>query len=78
MTHPTIINDGDIIVRDRMEVRAVYLKHSDVHKFSVWMSCAGTQIPIGVYESRDEAKARVADACKQAGIELPESNSINS
>ena len=78
MTHPTIINDGDIIVRDRMDVRAVLLEKDSQDKFHVWMVCAGTAIPVGVFLLRDEARKCVADICKQAGIELPESNFINS
>lgn len=69
MIRPTIINDGNIIVRDRTEIRAVFIAQSG-DQFPVWMICAGVPIQIAVFKSRDEAKAYVADVCKQAGIEM--------
>ena len=69
MILPTIINDGDIIVRDSMEIRAVGTERfGDL--FYVWMLCAGVLLRVAVCNSRDEAKARVAEICKQAGIEI--------
>ena len=69
MILPTIINDGDIIVRDSMEIRAVGTERfGDL--FYVWMLCAGERIRIAVCHSHDEAKACIAHVCKQAGIEI--------
>ncbi len=70
MTHPTIINNGDIIVRDRMDVRAVLLDKDPQNEFHVWMVCATTAVPVGIFASRDEARKCVADICKQAGFEI--------
>lgn len=71
MIRPTIINDGNIIVRDRTEIRAVFIAQSQFgDQFPVLMICAGVPIQIAVFKSRDEAKAYVADVCKQAGIEM--------
>lgn len=69
MIRPTIINDGNIIVRDRTEILAVFIEPSG-DQFPVWAICAGVPIRIDVCKSRDEAKACVADVCKQAGIEM--------
>lgn len=69
MIHPTIIKGGDIIVRDCADIRAVGIEQfGDL--FYVWMLCAGEQIRIAICHSRDEAKACVADVCKQVGIEI--------
>lgn len=69
MIRPTIINGGNIIVRDRTEIRAVCIEQFGDRSY-VWMVCAGVPIQIAVFKSRDEAKACVADVCKQAGIEM--------
>ena len=74
MTHPIIINDGDIIVRDRMDVRAVLLDKAPQDKFHVWIVCATTAVPVGVFSSREEARKCVADICKQAGFENDKEN----
>ena len=74
MTHPTIINDGVIIVRDRMDVRAVLLEKDYHDKFHVWMVCAGTAVPVDVFSSREEARKCVADICKQAGFAIDKEN----
>lgn len=69
MIRPTIINGGDIIVRDRADIRAVGTEPFG-KRFCVWLLCAGERILIANYPSREEAKAYVAEVCKQAGIEI--------
>lgn len=77
MSHPLIINNGGIVVRDHMDVRAVYIEQRDLIKLGVWiLLSSGVKILVkGCHISKlGEAKACVADICKQVGIELPDLN----
>ena len=69
MISPTIIGDGDIIVRDRVDIRAVSIEQFG-DRFCVWMLCAGVLLRVAVCNTHDEAKACIAHVCKQAGIEI--------